>query len=49
MAAVEEQQPRAADATHVGLLDEEQGAGLSARAIDDVGRAARTGTNLPPD
>jgi pimeloyl-ACP methyl ester carboxylesterase len=37
---------RAADATHAGLLDEEQGAEQSARAIDDVIRAARTGSSL---
>ena len=40
---------RAAKATHGGLLDEERGADLSARAIDDVVRAARSGTSLPPD
>ncbi|HEX6675001.1 MAG TPA: hypothetical protein VF486_08245 [Actinomycetes bacterium] len=39
----------AADATHVGLLDEEHGADLSARAIDDVVQATRTGTSIPPD
>jgi hypothetical protein len=39
---------RAADTTHGGLLDEEHGADLSARAIDDVVRAARSGTNRPP-
>jgi pimeloyl-ACP methyl ester carboxylesterase len=39
---------RFADASHAGLLDEEHGAQLSARAIDDVVRAARTGTPLPP-
>ena len=37
---------RAADATHAGLVDEEQGAEPSARAIDDVIRAARTGSSL---
>jgi pimeloyl-ACP methyl ester carboxylesterase len=40
---------RIADAGHAGLLDEEDGAALSARAIDDVVRAARTGASLPPD
>lgn len=39
---------RLADASHAGLLDEEHGAALSARAIDDVVRAARTGAPLPP-
>ena len=39
---------RSADATHAGLLEEEHGAQLSARAIDDVVQAARTGTPLPP-
>jgi hypothetical protein len=39
---------RFADASHAGLLDEEHGAQLSARAIGDVVRAARTGTPLPP-
>jgi pimeloyl-ACP methyl ester carboxylesterase len=39
---------RTAEATHAGLLDEEHGAALSARAIDDVVRAVRTGTPLPP-
>jgi len=39
---------RTADATHAGLLDEEHGAQLSARAIDDVIGALRTGTPLPP-
>ena len=38
---------RTADATHVALLDEERGAGSSARAIDDVVRAVRTGAPLP--
>ncbi len=37
---------RLADATHAGLLDEERGAEQSARAIDDVIRAARTGSPL---
>ena len=40
---------RAADATHGGLLDKEHGADLSARAIDDVVRAVRSGTSIPPD
>jgi pimeloyl-ACP methyl ester carboxylesterase len=40
---------RATDATHGSLLDEEHGANLTARAIDDVVRADRTGTNLPPN
>ncbi|MFW3170497.1 alpha/beta fold hydrolase [Geodermatophilus sp. CPCC 206100] len=39
---------RTADATHAGLLDEEHGAQLSARAIGDVVQAARTGTPLAP-
>jgi hypothetical protein len=38
---------READATHAGLLDEASGAQQSAQAIDDVVRAARTGTTLP--
>jgi pimeloyl-ACP methyl ester carboxylesterase len=37
---------RVADATHAGLLDQEQGAEQSARAIDDVIRATRTGSPL---
>jgi pimeloyl-ACP methyl ester carboxylesterase len=37
---------RVADATHAGLLEEEQGAEQSARAIDDVVLAARTGSPL---
>ena len=37
---------RVADATHAGLLDDEQGAEQSARAIDEVIRAARTGSPL---
>jgi pimeloyl-ACP methyl ester carboxylesterase len=40
---------RQADASHAGLLDEAQGASQSAHAIDDVVRAARAGTQLPPD
>jgi pimeloyl-ACP methyl ester carboxylesterase len=40
---------RTVDATHAGLLDEDHGADLSARAIDDVVRAARTGSPPPPD
>jgi pimeloyl-ACP methyl ester carboxylesterase len=39
---------RATETSHGGLLDEEHGAQLSARAIEDVVRAARTGTPLPP-
>jgi pimeloyl-ACP methyl ester carboxylesterase len=39
---------RFADASHAGLLEEEHGAQLSVRAIDDVVRAARTGTPLRP-
>nr|WP_239522411.1 alpha/beta fold hydrolase [Geodermatophilus sabuli] len=39
---------RTVDATHAGLLDEEHGADLSARAIDDVVRAVRTGSPVPP-
>ena len=37
---------RMADATHAGLLDEEQGAEESARAIGDVVDAVRTGSPL---
>jgi len=37
------------DATHAALLDEEHGAQLSARAIDDVVQSARTGAPLPPN
>jgi pimeloyl-ACP methyl ester carboxylesterase len=40
---------RSADATHEGLLDQPDGAQVSARAIDDVVRAVRTGSQLPPD
>jgi hypothetical protein len=40
---------RTADATHAGLLDEEHGADLSTRAIDDVIQASRTGSPLPPN
>jgi len=40
---------RQADATHAGLLDEERGAQQSTHAIDDVVRAARTGTTLAPN
>jgi pimeloyl-ACP methyl ester carboxylesterase len=40
---------RLADAPHAGLLDEEDGAAVSVRAIDDTVQAVRTGTNLPPD
>ncbi len=38
---------RQADAAHAGLLDEASGARQSVQAIDDVVRAARTGTTLP--
>ncbi|MGY1661325.1 alpha/beta fold hydrolase [Geodermatophilus sp. SYSU D00705] len=38
---------READVSHVGLLDEERGAAVAARAVDDVVRAARTGTPVP--
>jgi len=38
---------RQADATHGGLLDEERGAQQSTHAIQDVVRAALTGTTLP--
>ena len=38
---------RFADASHAGLLEEEHGAHLSARAIDDVVQAVRSGTPLP--
>src|SRR4051794_32110394 len=37
---------RHAEATHAGLLDEASGARQSGHAIDDVVRAARTGTTL---
>jgi pimeloyl-ACP methyl ester carboxylesterase len=37
---------RQADATHAGLLEEEQGAQQSTHAIEDVVRAAREGTTL---
>jgi pimeloyl-ACP methyl ester carboxylesterase len=37
---------RLADATHAGLLDQEHGAEQSARAIDDVIHATRTGSLL---
>ena len=40
---------RVADAAHAGLLDEERGAEQSARAIDDVVNAVRTGTPLRPE
>jgi pimeloyl-ACP methyl ester carboxylesterase len=40
---------RHADAAHAGLLDEAPGAQQSAHAIEDVVRAARTGTTLPPN
>jgi pimeloyl-ACP methyl ester carboxylesterase len=40
---------RQADATHAGLLDEEDGAATSVQAIDDTVQAVRTGTDLPPD
>ena len=36
----------AADSTHVGLLSDEQGAGMSADAIDDVVQAVITGSPL---
>ena len=39
---------RQAEATHAGLLDEEDGAATSVRAVDDVVQAVRTGTTLPP-
>jgi pimeloyl-ACP methyl ester carboxylesterase len=35
---------RRADASHSGLMQDERGAGTSARAIDDVVQAVRTGT-----
>jgi pimeloyl-ACP methyl ester carboxylesterase len=37
-------QHRIADASHVGLLDDEGASGISAQAIDDVVRSIRTGT-----
>jgi pimeloyl-ACP methyl ester carboxylesterase len=39
---------RHAEASHAGLLDDASGAQQSAAAIDDVVRAARTGTTVPP-
>jgi pimeloyl-ACP methyl ester carboxylesterase len=39
---------RAAEAPHAGLLEEERGAATSVNAIDDVVRAVRDGTTLPP-
>lgn len=39
---------RIAAAAHVGLLDDEQTSAISVRAIDDVVRAARSGTPLAP-
>jgi pimeloyl-ACP methyl ester carboxylesterase len=38
---------RVAESAHVGLLDEEGGAAISADAINDVVQAARTGAPLP--
>jgi pimeloyl-ACP methyl ester carboxylesterase len=38
---------RLADTTHVGLLDDPRGAGISGRAIEDVIRSVRTGAPLP--
>jgi pimeloyl-ACP methyl ester carboxylesterase len=40
---------RTADATHAALLDEDDGAEASARAIHAAVHAARTGAPLPPD
>ncbi len=40
---------RMVDATHAALLDEDGGAAGSVDAIEDVVRAARTGSPLPPD
>ena len=40
---------RFTDATHAGLLDDPRGASVSARAINDVVHAVRTGAPLPPD
>jgi pimeloyl-ACP methyl ester carboxylesterase len=40
---------RFAEASHAGLLDEVAGARQSTHAIEDVVRAARTGTTLPPN
>jgi pimeloyl-ACP methyl ester carboxylesterase len=39
---------RIAEATHVGLLDDQTAAAISAHAIDDVVQSARTGTPLTP-
>ena len=41
-------QHRTADATHVGLLDDEGASGISVQAIDDVVVSIRTGTPVPP-
>ena len=38
---------RAADTTHAGLLDEAGGSADTARAVDDVVQAVRTGGPLP--
>jgi pimeloyl-ACP methyl ester carboxylesterase len=38
---------RQADASHTGLLDEEDGAAVSVRAIEDTVQAVRTGGTLP--
>jgi hypothetical protein len=41
-------QHRIADATHVGLLDDERASGISVRAIDDVVQSIRTGAPVMP-
>jgi hypothetical protein len=41
-------QHRIADATHVGLLDDEGDSGISVQAIDDVVQSIRTGTPVIP-
>jgi pimeloyl-ACP methyl ester carboxylesterase len=41
-------QHRTADATHMGLLDDEGASGISVQAIDDVVQSIRTGTPLTP-
>jgi hypothetical protein len=45
--AAHQQQSPVADATHVALLDEEDGATISTHAIDDLVRDVRTDAPLP--
>lgn len=40
---------RFTDTTHAGVLDDERGADAATRAIADVVRSIRTGSDLPPD